>query len=167
MMGSGSLFPAWVRRAIEAAAAAGILAIASLLGTGLATGVEPVAIPRGLTGSLLLAPAVLSLGVIATAYPIALSATRSDALLAAAAAFLIAADLTLIVASGEVAFDTAGVQLPAGLLVALIAVVPAAIGVIAGQLASPVGFGRRAGAATALVSAIVAIAILALVPVFA
>jgi hypothetical protein len=160
-------FPAWVRRAVEAAAAGAILAIGSLLGTGLSSGAEPVALPNGLPGSILLAPAVFSLGVLTTAYPVALAATRSDALLGAFAAFLVAADLTVIVAGGPVTLDGAGIQLGAGLLAALAAFGSAAVGLAAGQAASPLGFGRRAGAWTAIAAAVAAAAVLVIIGMLA
>jgi hypothetical protein len=148
---------------VEAAAAGAILATGSLLGTGLSLGAEPIALPNGLPGSILLAPAILSLGVLTTAYPVALAATRSDALLGALAAFLVASDLTIIVAGGPVSLGGAGIHVRAGFLAALGSIGPAAAGLAAGQAASPLGFGRRAGAWTAVTAGVVAAAVLVVV----
>jgi len=84
---------------------------------------------------------------------------------AVAAAFLLAADATTILAGSRLTLATPAVNLPAGLLAVLLAIVPAALGPLAGQAAVPVGFGRRAGAWTAAGSAVAAIAILAFLAV--
>ncbi|HEY8870539.1 MAG TPA: hypothetical protein VIM30_14280 [Candidatus Limnocylindrales bacterium] len=156
---------AWLRRSIEAA----------IMGAGRGGGVPrwrtdfagggDYALPGGPTGSLLLAPPVLALAVLTCAYPVAMAATRSDALFGAAAAFLLAADATTILAGSRLTLATPAVNLPAGLLAVLLAIVPAALGPLAGQAAVPVGFGRRAGAWTAAGSAVAAIAILAFLAV--
>ena len=153
----------WARRAIEAAAVGGALAIASLVGAGLAGAREAIALPGGAAGALLLAPAVHSIGVLTTAYPVGLAATRSDALLGAAAGFLVAADLTVVLAGGRVALDGLGAVVPAGLFVSVVSAVPAVAGVAAGQAATPLGFGRRAGAWTAVVAAVGSLAMLFLI----
>lgn len=150
----------WARRAIEAAAVGAFLAIASLVGTGLSGAGEAIALPNGAAGALLLAPAVLSIGVLTTAYPVGLAATRSDALLGATAAFLVAADLTVVLAGGRVALHGLGAVVPAGLLVGVASAVPAIAGIAAGQAASPLGFGRRAGAWTAGIAALGSIGVL-------
>ena len=156
-------FAPWVRRAIEAAAGGGVLAIASLVGAGLSGAGEAIALPGGAAGALLLAPAVLSISVLTTAYPVGLAATRSDALLGAVAAFLVAADLTVVVAGGRVALDGLGAAVPAGLLVGVASALPAVVGVAAGQAATPLGFGRRAGAWTAGVAAAGSVVLLVLI----
>ncbi len=129
------------------------MAVTPLLGDLLA-GPEPHPLPTGIGGALQLAPAVLALGVVTTAYPVAMAATRSDALLGAIAALLLAADATLILAAGRIVLPNQGVEVGAGLLAAALALVPAVLGLAAGQLATPLGFGRRAGGLTALVAAV-------------
>jgi hypothetical protein len=144
--------PDWLRRGIEAAVIGGGVAVVSLLGTGLGrSGAESpaVALPVGASGLLLLAPAVLALGAVAVTYPVAMAATRTDALLGAFAGFLLAADAVIILAGGPVSLPRTGVVVGAGVLSALIALGPAIVGIVAGQLASTLGFGRRAGGWTA------------------
>jgi hypothetical protein len=153
----------WLRRGLEAAVVAGLVAIATLTGNRLSAGGGPYVLPDGPLGGLLLAPAVLALGVLTCAYPIAMAATRADAVLGAAAAFLIAADLTIVFASDRIILGSTEEQLAGGLLVALLALGPAAMGLLGGQLLTPLGFGRRAGAVAAILSAIVAVGVLGIV----
>jgi hypothetical protein len=159
--------PSWLRRSLEAAFVAAIVAIASLIGTGLSAGAEPYALPPGGAGALLLAPAVLALGVIPAAYPIAMAATRDDAIFGAIAAYLVAADLTVVFAGGRIILERSQAAISGGLLAAGLALLAAIAGLIASQVATPLGFGRRAGAistvsaALASVVAITAFALLA------
>ena len=92
-----------------------------------------------------------------------MAATRADAVLGAAAAFLIASDLTIVFAGDRILLGAADEQLAGGLLVALLALGPAAMGLLGGQILTPLGFGRRAGAVAAILAAIVAIGVLAIV----
>jgi hypothetical protein len=152
----------WIRRALEAAVAAALVAIGTLLGTRMSAGGAVYPLPAGIAGVLVLAPPVLALGVITIAYPVAMAPTRSDALMGAVAAYLVAADVTTIVAASPISLERTNQQVGAGLLVALLALVPAVVGLVGGQLATPLGFGRRAGAAGAIVAGIAsAIALLA------
>src|SRR5512132_423795 len=128
-----SRVPAWLRRSFEAGLAAGAVAVVSLVG-GKLSGTEVVVLPHGVPGALLLAPSVLALGVIPAAYPIALAATRSDAVLGAVAACLIAADAAALLAAGRLQVEGTGLELPAGFLAVLLAAAPAAAGITAGQL---------------------------------
>ena len=150
----------WIRRAIEAAVAAALVAIGALAGEQMSAGGTVYPVPAGMVGALVLAPPVLALGVITIAYPVAMAATRSDALMGAVAAFLVAADVTTIVAASPFSLEGVNQQLGGGLLVALLALTPAVIGLAAGQLATPLGFGRRAGAAGAIVAAIASLVVL-------
>jgi hypothetical protein len=154
--------PLWVRRALEAALIAAAVAGLSLTGGGLSASTL-VALPGGSTAALLLAPSVLSLGVLPAAYPVALAATRADGLLGALAAVLLAADATVILAPGRLQLGAGGPILPAGILVSLLAAGSFVIGVAGGQLATPLGFGRRAGAWSAVTAAVGALGILAIV----
>ncbi|MDQ2965880.1 MAG: hypothetical protein M3R57_08540, partial [Chloroflexota bacterium] len=112
-------------------------------------------------GALLLAPAVFGLAVLPVAYPVAMAATRGDAILGAFAAFLIASDLTIVLVGGHVVLVPGGVELASGLLVGTLAAGPAIIGLIVGELLTPFGFGRRAGAIVAITAAVAAAAVLA------
>ena len=103
----------------------------------------------------------MALGVIPVAWPTGMAATRSDALFGALAGWLIAADATVLFATGRVRLEGTGLELPAGFLAVILAVIPAVAGIAAGQLGTPVGFGRHAGARTATVAAVVAVLMLA------
>lgn len=157
--------PSWLRRGIEGALIGGGLALVSLLGAGLGAGGAGgpvVVVPAGIAGAVLLAPAVLGIGAVATCYPIAMAATRGDALLGSVAAFLLAADAAVIVASGRVTLERSTATLGAGLLVAMLALVPGVIGLVGGQVATPLGFGRRAGAIAGGVAVVAGLVVLAL-----
>ena len=154
------LVPPWLRRALEAAAVSGVVAIGALAGAGLASG-GPYVLPPGVQGALLLAPAVFALAVLPVAYPVAMAATRGDALLGALAALLIASDVTIVFAGGRVALTAGGPELGSGLLVSMLAVGPAIVGLLSAQVFTPLGFGRRAGAIVAVVAAILAVVVLA------
>lgn len=153
------LVPPWLRRALEAAAVSAVVAIGALAGAGLASG-GPYALTPGVQGALLLAPAVFALAVLPVAYPVAMAATRGDALLGALAALLIACDVTIVFAGGRVAFTSGGPELASGLLVSTLAVGPAILGLISGQVLTPFGFGRRAGAIVAVVAALGGVGVL-------
>jgi hypothetical protein len=155
----------WLRRGLESAAVAAIVAIATLYGNRLSAGVDPYALPRGPLTALVLAPAVLALAVVPCAYPVAMAATRSDAIFGALAGYLIAADVTVVFAPQAILIGAAGQQIPGGLLVSLLALAPAFTGLLGGQLFTPLGFGRRAGATAALVAAVVAAIVLLTVSV--
>jgi hypothetical protein len=157
----------WLRRGVEAAVAAAIVAIAALAGERLSAGGTVYPVPSGLAGVLVLAPPVLALGVLTVAYPVAMAPTRSDALMGAVFAYLIAADATVVLAGSPFSLERAGRELPGGLLVGLLALIPAIAGILGGQLATPLGFGRRAGAIGALVAAVASLVVLAAIPFMA
>jgi hypothetical protein len=96
-----------------------------------------------------MAPAILAIGAVTPTYSTALAATRGDAVLGAIAAFLLAADACLILAAGPITLERSGIVVGAGVLAALLALPAALVGTIVGQAATPLGFGRRAGACTA------------------
>ena len=146
------LLPPWLRRGLEAAIVAAIVAIASLVGR-FETGGPPLVLPSGLTGSLLLAPAVVALGVGTTAYPVAMAATRGDAVMGLIAAYLVGADLVIVFTGSHIVTDRLDLTLPAGVLVALLALVAAVAGLAASQIGASLGFGRRAGAFAAVAAA--------------
>ncbi len=157
------LLPAWLRRGLEAALVAAIVAIASLWGDRLSAGGAPFPFPAGPAGALQVAPAVLALGVLTTAYPIAMAATRSDALMGALAAYLVACDLTIVFIGGHVSLERLAAVLPVGAFVALLALGPTVAGVAGSQVGASLGFGRRAGAIAAVASAVAAVVVLTLI----
>jgi hypothetical protein len=150
----------WLRRGLEAAVVAALVAIASLAGNRIAAGAAAYPVPSGAIGALVLAPAVLALGVLTCAYPVAMAPTRSDAVLGAGVGFLIAADLTIVFGAGPMLLPN-GAELSGGAFVALLGAAPAVIGLAAAQVLTPLGFGKRAGALGAILAAVVAVAVLA------
>ena len=158
-MGSPRI-PPWLRRGVEAGSFAAALAIGTLLASRLTPGVTPVVLPAGPAASILLALPVLALSVVAVAYPVAFAATRMDAGFGAVAGFLIGADLTSLVEQTRIFLPSAGLSVPLGLFVSLLALVPAIAALVVSQAAGPFGFGRRAGTWAAITAAIVAAPIL-------
>jgi len=161
----GRRLPAWLRRGLEAGLFATVLATLIVFvvprSAGNVIGIR--ALPVGLDGSLAMALPVLAIGVFAITYPIALTATRSEAILGALASLLVAADLvTLLTAAigDRVALHGGAQVLPSGLLSSLLALPAATLGFAAAQLFTPFGFGRRAARAAAVVSGMVALATL-------
>jgi hypothetical protein len=157
--------PGWLRRGLEAGLFAGLLSLLTVIAyrwdRGAAVGLA--ALPVGLAGSIVLALPVLAVGVFAVAYPIALTATRLDAILGAATGAIVAADLLALitVAAGERVAILGGANvLPVGFLAAILAMPAAVGGIAASQLFSPHGFGRRAGRIGAVAAVIVATPIL-------
>lgn len=157
------LVPPWLRRALEAAIVAAVVAIASFLGDRLGAGGGAFPLPAGPAGALLLAPAVVAIGVVTSAYPVAMAATRGDAILGAIAGWLIAVDLTIVFTGGHVSLERAGVVLPTGVLVGLLSLGALAAGLAASQVGASFGFGRRAGAIAAVASAVGAVIALVVV----
>jgi hypothetical protein len=163
-MGRIRLAP-WLRRGLEAGLFSAVLALATVLAWRWDTVGEGLrALPPGLQGTFLMALPVLSIGVFAVAYPIGLVATRQDAILGSIAGFLVAADVVALVtlAAGLRVAILDGTIVPVGLLAAILALPPAIAGLLASQLLSPVGFGRRASGWGAIAAAAVATPILVL-----
>jgi Co/Zn/Cd efflux system component len=161
------LVPPWLRRGTEAGVLGALLAGGTLAAFHLYVVIPRLFLPQGLAGALILAPAVVALGIFVVSYPAFLAATRSDAVMGAVAAFLIAADAFMAVSfltRDEVLVHALGRSLPLG-VVAAAASVPAAIaGLLIGQLTAPLGFGRSAGLRTAVAGAIAGlIAVIAVV----
>ncbi|HEY7590085.1 MAG TPA: hypothetical protein VH723_03780 [Candidatus Limnocylindrales bacterium] len=149
------LVPPWLRRTLESAVVAAIVALASLAGAGIVAG-GPHALPTGPAGAIVLGPPVFALAVLPIAYPVAMAATRGDAVLGAIGGFLVAADLVVLLGGGRLLLGRADAEVVTGLFVAGLALLPAAIGLLAAQLATPLGFGRRAGAIGAVAAALAA-----------
>ncbi len=128
-------------------------------------GPGPVVLPAGLGAGLVLALPVLSMGVLAVAYPVAMAATKGDAILGAITAWIVGADLLAIVtaAMGQRILLGSGVTVPLGIVAGLVAAPVALAGLLAAQLFTPLGFGRRAGRIAAIVASAVAIPILVII----
>jgi hypothetical protein len=159
--------PRWLQRALEAAVVAGVLGVVSLVASlpQLAAAGET---PRlGTLGILLLAPPVLGVAVIGSAYPVALAATRSEALLGAIGALLLAADAVALLVRSPVLVETLERRVPVGVLAAGLALLAGGAGLGVGQVASRLGFGRRAGAITSVAAAIAGVVVLIGVAPFA
>jgi hypothetical protein len=127
-----------------------------------------VALQQGIDGSLILVPALLALGVLATSLPIFLAATRAEAILGALAGFLVAADLLMVVSliSRQSIFVHAlSHSLPLGVVAALLSIPSVLVGLAVGPLTSELGFGHSAGLRAAI-GAAVAVLPLALVGPF-
>ena len=154
--------PPWLRRGLEAGVIAALVSIVTLLGSMGGGGPGSHVLPEGPAGSLLLAPSVLALGVITAGYPVAFAARRRDAILGAFAGFLIAADTVAMLVTTQVEMHGMGRQAGLGVVAGVLALGPAVAGLAAGQLATPLGFGRRAGAATTVAAGGVALLVLGL-----
>ena len=161
-MPTARLLPPWLRRGLEAGVIAALVAIVTLLGGARTGAAGRIVLPEGLAGSLLLAPAVLAIGVITVGYPVAYAATRWDALLGSIAAFLVSANAVALVVTTNV--DMAGIERSMGLgvLVGVLALGPALVGLAAGQVMTRLGFGRRAGAFSTVASGVFALLMLVL-----
>jgi hypothetical protein len=156
------LLPPWLRRGLEAGLIAALVAILTLVGSTSGASGGRISLPEGPAGSLLLAPAVLALGVITVGYPVAYAATRPHAILGTLAAFLVGADLAAVVLSTIVVMSGLGREMTLGVLAGVLALGPALVGLGAGQLLTPLGFGRRSGAVSTAAAAAFALLVLAL-----
>jgi len=148
------LVPPWLRRGLQAAFVAAVVAIASFVGDRLGARGGPFPLPAGPTGALLLAPSVVAIGVVTSAYPVAMAATRGDAILGVFAGWLVAVDLTIVFTGGHIALERAGIVLPTGVLVGLLTLPSVTAGLAGSQVGASLGFGRRAGAIAAVTSVI-------------
>jgi len=106
---------------------------------------------------------VLSLGVLAVAYPVAMAATKGDAILGAIAAWIVGANLLAIITvlmGQRLLLVGAGITVSFGIVAGLIAAPAALSGLLAAELLSPLGFGRRAGRYAAIAATAVGVPIL-------
>lgn len=163
----GSLrLPAWLRRGLEAGIFAGLLSLVTVVTLAWDhTSPGPIVLPSGLGASLILALPVLSIGVLAVAYPVTMAATKGDAILGAITAWVVAADLLAIVTAlmdQRLLLVGSGVTVPIGVVAGLFAAPAALAGLLAAELFTPLGFGRRAGRIAALAALAVAVPILLL-----
>jgi hypothetical protein len=161
----GSLrLPAWLRRGLEAGIFAALLSLVTVLALAWEhQGPGPVILPSGVGAGLVLALPVLSIGVLAVAYPVTMAATKGDAILGAVTAWIVAADLLAIatVAIGQqLLLVGAGITVPLGVVASVFAAPAALGGLLAAELFTPFGFGRRAGRLAAIAAAAIATPIL-------
>jgi hypothetical protein len=131
----------------------------------------PIVLPGGLGATVALALPVLSIGVLAVTYPIAYAATRGDAILGAITGWVVGADLlalATVLVDQRILLLGPGTAVPLGIVAGLLAAPAALGGLLAAQLFTPLGFGRRAARYAAVASALIATAILlVLVPLVA
>jgi hypothetical protein len=156
--------PAWLRRGLEAGVFAALLSLVTVVTLSWEhQGPGPVILPEGLGASMILALPVLSLGVLTVAYPVALAATKGDAILGAIVAWIVGADLLAIVTAAmgqRLLLLGAGVTIPLGVVAGALAAPAALGGLLAAELFTPLGFGRRAGRVAAVAASAVAVPIL-------
>ena len=160
-------FPAWLRRGLEAGIFAALLSLVTVLALAWEhQGPGPVILPSGIGAGLVLALPVLSIGVLAVAYPVTMAATKGDAILGAVTAWIVAADMLAVatVAIGQqLLLVGAGITVPLGVVASVFAAPAALGGLLAAELFTPFGFGRRAGRLAAIAAAAIATPILVLV----
>ncbi len=158
--------PAWLRRGLEAGVFAALLSLVSVVVLGWeARGPGPLILPGGIGAGLALALPVLSIGVLAVAYPVALAATKGDAILGAIVGWIVGADLLAAVTAvmePRLLLIGVGVTVPFGVVAGVFAAPAALGGLLAAELLTPLGFGLRAGRVAAIVAAVVATPILAI-----
>ena len=156
--------PAWLQRGLEAGVFAALLSLVTVLALEWEhAGPGPLTLPSGIGAGLALALPVFSLGVLGVAYPVALAATKGDAILGAIVAWIVGADLLAIVtvAMGQqLLLVGAGITVPLGVVAGVFAAPAALGGLLAAELFTPLGFGRRAGRFAAIAAAAIATPIL-------
>jgi hypothetical protein len=160
--------PAWLRRGVEAGVFAGLLSLVTVLALAWETRPSgPMMLPSGIWAWMTLALPVVSVGVLAVAYPVAMAATRGDAVLGAVTSWIVAAcQLTVVTVliDQRVLLLAAGLTVPLGALAGLLATPAAVAGLVAAQLFTPLGFGKRAGRLAVIVAGVVAAAMLVVMP---
>ena len=157
--------PPWMRHGFEAGVIGALLAGGTLVAFQYSRPSPRLVVPNGLDGSMILLPAVLALGVFAVSYTTFMAATRGDAILGALAAFLVAADalmLISLVARDSVMVHPIAHSIPLGVVAAMLALPVAMVALLAGQLRSPLGFGRSAGIRSAVGGAVVGLVLVIL-----
>ena len=153
--------PPWLRVGLQAGVVGALLSLGTLVAFQLGRPAPRLTLPHGFDTSLILAPAVVALGILVVAYPTFLAATREDAIMGAVAAFLVAADafmLVSFVAGDEVFVHLLSRSLPLGVVAAAAAFPAALAGLLIGQLSAPLGFGRSTGLRSAVSGAVVGLA---------
>lgn len=164
---SGLRLPPWLRRGLEAGVFAALLgSITVVVLTWEERVPGPIILPGGLGAAVTLALPVLSIGVLAVAYPVVFAATRGDAILGAITGWIVGADLLAIVTvliDQRILLLGPGIAVPLGIVAGLLAAPAALAGLLAAELFTPLGFGRRAGRLAAAVAEIVGALILVVV----
>jgi len=159
--------PAWLRRGLEAGVFAALLSLVTVVVLGWEhRSPGPVILPSGLGAGLVLALPVLSIGVLGVAYPVALAATKGDAILGAVAGWIVGADLLAVataVMDQRLLLLGTGLTVSLGVAAGLFAAPAALGGLLAAELFTPLGFGRRAGRVAAIAATGVAIPILVII----
>lgn len=156
------LVPPWIRHGFEAGVVGALLSAGTLVAFQLSRPEPRLSVPNGLDGSMILVPAVLALGLFAVSYPTFMAATRSDAVLGAVAAFLVAADALMLMslwARDSVMVHPLGRSIPLGVVAAALALPVAIAALLAGPVASPLGFGKSAGLRSAIGGAVLGVAV--------
>jgi hypothetical protein len=164
---SGLRIPAWLRRGLEAGVFAALLGLVTVVVLGWETRLPgPIVLPAGLGAVVVLALPVAALGVLAVTYPVVFAATKGDAILGAITGWVVGANLlalaTVLVGQRVLLLGT-GLAIQLGIIAALLAAPAALAGLLAAELLTPLGFGRRAGRYAAAASAITATAVLLVV----
>jgi hypothetical protein len=152
--------PRWLVRGLQAGLLGAVLSGGTLLAFQLSRPAPRLALPQGIDGVLILVPALLALAVLAVSMPVFMAATRSEALLGSVAGFLVAADLLMavsFVARQSITVHVLFSSLPLGVVAALLSVPAALLAIVAGPVASELGFGHSAGLRAVVVGAIVTI----------
>jgi len=151
------LIPPWLRRGVEAGVVGCLLAIGTLVAFQASRPAPRLTLPHGFDTSMILSPAVVALGILIVAYPTFVAATREEAILGVVAAFLVAADVFMLVsfvAGDEVFVHPLSRSLPLGVVAAAAAVPVAVVALVVGQLTAPFGFGRSTGLRSAMAGAV-------------
>lgn len=159
------LIPPWIRHGFEAGAVGALLSAGTLVAFQYSRPLPRNFVPNGLDGAMILVPAVLALGVFCVSYPTVIAPTRSDAILGAVAAILLAADALMLISLADrdsVLVHPIGRSLPLGVIAAALSLPVAAVALLAGQLGATLGFGRSAGLRSAIGGAVVGCAVVAL-----
>jgi hypothetical protein len=146
---------------VQAGVVGALLSIGTLVAYQLARPAPRLTLPHGFDTSMILSPAVVALGILVVAYPTFLAATREDAILGVLAAFLVAADVLMLVsfvAGDQVFVHALSRSLPLGVVASAAAVPVAVVALLVGQLTAPLGFGRSAGLRSAMAGAIAGLA---------
>jgi hypothetical protein len=139
-----------------------LLSAGTLVAFQLSRPAPRLAVPNGVDGSMILTPAVLALGVFVVSYPTLLAATRQEAVLGVVAAFLIAADVLMLISLTQrdsVMVHSLSRSFPLGVIGVALALPVAAIALLVGQASAPLGFGRSAGLRSAVAGAVLALAV--------
>jgi hypothetical protein len=152
------VLPPWLRRGVEAGVVGAILSVGTLVAFQLSRPAPRLVLPHGFDTSMILAPAVVALGILIVAYPTFLAATREEAILGIVVAFLVAADAFMAVSflfGDDVYVHPLARSLPLGVVAAAAAVPVALVGTLAGQMTAPLGFGHSTGMRSAMAGAVV------------